>query len=113
MKTDKAELFLYYWRALAPFNDLPEAEYHFDTEIGRKHRFDWAWPGKKIAVEVDGGQFAFRGGRHSTDADRDKLNIAASMGWRVFRFSPSQLKHYPETCIDMVRKALEYKNGNL
>ena len=107
MKTDKSWIFMYYWRALASSLPEPVEEYHFDVELGRKHRFDWAWPAQKIAVEVDGGQFAFRGGRHSTDEDRMKLNLAASLGWRVFRFSPSQLKHYPETCIGLVVKTLE------
>lgn len=83
MSTDKSEMFIYYWKLLA--RDIPvippEAEYYFDKEIGRRHRFDFAWPDHRIAVEVDGGQCVAAGGRHAKDPDRDKLNIAASMRW--------------------------------
>ena len=38
--------------------------------------------------------------------DREKLNIAASLGWLVFRFSPGQLKRNPLECVEIVRKTL-------
>lgn len=111
MSTDKSEMFIYYWKLLA--HDIPvippEAEYYFDKEIGRRHRFDFAWPDHRIAVEVDGGQWVAAGGRHAKDPDRDKLNIAASMRWLVFRFSPDQLKKKPEECIRLVVQALGYR----
>jgi len=44
-----------------------------------------------LAVEIDGGQWAPRGGRHASDGDREKLNTAAVLGWRVLRYSPAQL----------------------
>lgn len=102
---DKSALFYDAWVIMgaAP---APVAEYPFDAEIGRKHRFDWAWPAQRVAVEVDGGGYAFRGGRHNSDADREKLNIAASLGWRVYRFSPTQLVHDPAGCVDMVLAGL-------
>ena len=60
-----------------------------------------------LAIEIDGGQYAPRGGRHNTDADRDKLNMACCLGWRVLRFSGSMLKD-PERVCDTVRWALGY-----
>lgn len=83
----------------------PEAEYPFAAEMRRRWRFDWAFPAYKVAVEVDGGQWQAHGGRHSRDTDRDKLNHAAMLGWRVFRFSPQMLRRDPEGCIRMVEKA--------
>lgn len=65
----------------------PEREYRFHPV--RKWRFDFAWPGKMIAVEVDGGTWS--GGRHTRGAgfekDCEKVNTAVLMGWRVFRFT--------------------------
>lgn len=107
MSKDKSFLFAHAWRILAP--DLPALtpEYNFDKVLGRKHRFDFAHVSSRIGVEVDGGQFAPGGGRHATDADREKLNIAASLRWLVFRFSPKQLETDPQSCVDMVRMAIK------
>ncbi len=103
---DKAQSFDYYWRMFAPDLPRPKPEYEFDRHIGRRHRFDWAWPDFRIAVEVDGGQYSRFGGRHATDADREKLNIAASLRWLVFRFSPQQLERDPAACVGMVAVAI-------
>ena len=60
----------------------------------RKWRMDFAWPDRKVAVEVDGGTWI--GGRHSTgaglDKDYEKHNAAALLGWTVLRFSTSMLR---------------------
>ena len=84
-----------------------EREYMFAKSIGRRWLFDFAFPDDigGIAVECDGGQHAYKGGRHNTDKDRDKLNHAACLGWRVLRFSGTML-HDPERCVKMVRWAL-------
>ena len=83
----------------------PVTEYEFAASIGRRWCFDFAWPGAKVAVEADGGQHAYKGGRHATDTDRTKLNFAAAMGWRVLRFSGEMLKD-PENVCRMVTWAL-------
>jgi very-short-patch-repair endonuclease len=107
-KTDKSDLFLHYWRLIAQRPE-PEREYRFDACIGRKHRFDFAFVAELVAVEVDGGTWAPHGGRHATDADREKGNLAASLGWRMLHFSPKQLKDDPAYCVELVIKALEWK----
>ncbi len=84
-----------------------EREYYFSKSLGRKHRFDFAWPDCKVAVEVDGGQWRSHGGRHNTDADREKLNLAAALGWRVLRFSGAMLDR-PDECAEVIRMALEW-----
>lgn len=60
----------------------------------RKWRFDGAWPDRQIAVEIDGGYFV--GGRHSRGtgqiADNEKINVAQSLGWSVYRFTPQQVQ---------------------
>ena len=103
---DKAQAFAYVWAVYGQGLPRPTPEVEFDKFMGRKHRFDWAWPEYHVAVEVDGGQFSKFGGRHSTDADREKRNIAASLRWLVFYFSPQQLEREPEKCAAFVVKAI-------
>jgi len=69
----------------------PEREYRFDPE--RRWRFDFAWPGLKVAVEIEGGVWIR--GRHVRPAgylgDLEKYNRAVVLGWRVLRYAPHQL----------------------
>lgn len=78
----------------------------FPFAVGRKWRFDFAWPEQKIAAEIDGGSWS--GGRHSRgkgfEEDCRKLNQAALLGWRVFRFTPAMV--HSGTAIDTVMAAL-------
>ena len=70
----------------------PELEYQFhDT---RKWRFDFAWPDRRIAAEVEGGVYS--GGRHTRSTgfikDAEKYNMATELGWWVFRFPGDMVK---------------------
>ncbi len=66
---------------------VPEREHKFHP--WRKWRFDFAWVGLKIAVELEGGVWS--GGRHTRGKgftnDCEKINVATAMGWKVFRFT--------------------------
>lgn len=70
-----------------------KCEYQFHQ--ARKWRFDFAWPDKKLAVEVEGGT-KYGNSRHSKgkgfDDDCDKYNTASAMGWTLFRFSSDLIK---------------------
>jgi len=82
--------FAFYLKAYGvPF----EREYKFHPT--RKWRFDFAFPPFMIAAEIEGGIFS--GGRHTRgtgyQADCEKYNEAAALGWRVFRFTPEMLKN--------------------
>jgi very-short-patch-repair endonuclease len=87
--------------------DLPPAVREHQFHPTRRWAFDWAWPRALLAVEVDGGQHVAGGGRHNTDGDREKLNQAAALGWRVLRFSGAMLASDPIGCVQVVRAALE------
>ena len=117
MVVDKADEFAYYWRIFAA-SDLPEPEreFNFDAELRRKHRFDFAWPELKIAVEIDGGNRMVRKtksgvsvvvGGHTQDKDYEKRNIAASLGWRVFSFTTQMLSKDGEGCVNIVASAVD------
>lgn len=60
----------------------------------RKWRFDFAWPDKKLAVEIEGGHWV--GGRHTRgtgfESDCQKYLEAVMMGWRVLRATGSMVK---------------------
>jgi very-short-patch-repair endonuclease len=79
--------------ALCQQHGLPEpvAEYRFAAP--RRWRFDFAWPDRRVALEVEGG--AFSQGRHvrgkGYKADCEKYSEAAALGWRLLRVLPSQL----------------------
>ena len=70
----------------------PDREYRFhDT---RRWRFDFAYPDKKIAIEVEGG--VYRGGRHTRGKgftnDCVKYNTANELGWTVYRYTTEQVQ---------------------
>lgn len=68
-----------------------EAEFKFHPE--RKWRFDFCFLRHKVAVEVEGGVWS--NGRHTRGSgfikDMEKYNAATELGWRILRFTPSQL----------------------
>ena len=108
MSRDKSGLFLQYWQMLARDEVQPEPEYKFAASIGRKWRFDWAFPAERVAVEIEGNAWNVAGGgRHMQDSDLDKYNHAASLRWLVFRFSPGMLRRDPAGCIEIVRQAVQ------
>lgn len=106
MSQDKAELFLQYWNMLTEL-PAPKSEYNFDKHLGRKHRFDFAFPDRLIAIEIEGNAWNVKGGgRHMQNSDLEKYNIAASLGWRIFRFSPSMIKSNPAGCVQTIVEAV-------
>lgn len=81
------------FRALLKAKGLPEPEAEYRFAPPRKWRFDYAWPAKLVALEVEGG--VWTRGRHTRGSgflkDMEKYNHAARSGWRVLRVTPGQL----------------------
>lgn len=69
----------------------PKWDYRFHPV--RRWLFDFAWPDRMIAVEIEGGQWIQ--GRHNRPAgyahDIEKYNEATRLGWQVYRFTPQQV----------------------
>lgn len=69
----------------------PEREYRFAPP--RRWRFDFCYPGRMLAIEVEGGTWI--GGRHGRGTgyanDLEKYNQAVVMGWRVLRYTTDQV----------------------
>lgn len=84
----------------------PVAEFRFHPT--RRWRFDRAWPAHRVALEIDGG--VWTGGRHTRGGgwhkDTEKLNTAASMGWRVLRCTPETL--HDLALVALLRAALTF-----
>lgn len=96
------------FRALCRRAGLPEPhrEYKF-AKPDRAWRMDFAWPDRRIALEVEGG--VWTGGRHTRGkgflGDIEKYNSAALRGWLVFRCTPSTLDNL--TTVNMIALAYE------
>jgi len=98
--------FLTWWRLFAPRAPEPIAEFRFHPV--RRWRFDYCWPGSKIALELDGGTWTR--GRHTRGAgyrgDCEKLNAAASLGFIVYRVMAGMLEDDPAGVVEMLKEAL-------
>lgn len=81
----------------------PELQWVFAPP--RRYRFDFAWPGRRLAVEVDGGTRGRRceqcgdikaAGRHTRmagiEADAEKYSLAAIDGWKIIRVTAAQVE---------------------
>jgi very-short-patch-repair endonuclease len=105
---DKAGLFAAAWKVCGD-EHVPEREFGFHET--RRWRLDFAFRAQRVGVEVDGNAWHVRGGgRHGTDADRDKINELAARLWVVFHFSPKQLEDDPARCCELVKRALAYRD---
>lgn len=97
----------------------PEKQHKFHPD--RRWRFDFAYPGFMVAIEIEGGMYSqrvichncktpvmkrlkngalvpvFSGGRHLTAkgfaGDRVKYNTATQMGWEVYSLTSDMLKN--------------------
>jgi very-short-patch-repair endonuclease len=83
---------------------VPDREYVFAKP--RRYRFDFAWPDKMVAVEVEGGRWV--GGRHTSPVgfgkDCEKYSEAAARGWRIVRVTPEMIED--GTALGYIERAL-------
>ncbi len=92
--------------------ELPEPERERKFHPVRKWRFDFAWPAYRVALEIDGGIFSKGKERlnHASgpgiQADHEKRNAAAELGWRVLVFTSADLFQRPLKTIQLVANLL-------
>lgn len=86
----------------------PRIEHRFHPV--RRWRFDFAWPGVMLALEIEGGTWS--AGRHvrgrGFEEDCEKHNEAALCGWRVLRATGRMVEE--GTALDLVERALSGTN---
>lgn len=87
--------------------ERPVTEHRFDAV--RKFRMDFAWPERKVYLEVQGGIWKRGKSGHSSGTgirrDMTKITLATTHGWRPILAEPEELK--TEALIETIRKALE------
>jgi very-short-patch-repair endonuclease len=78
-----------FWAAFGIAPPVPEYRFH----PVRKWRIDYAWPDRKLAVEIEGGVHIR--GRHVRPAgftkDMEKYNALDEAGWRLLRYKPGKI----------------------
>lgn len=91
---------------------LPACEREYRFHPTRKWRFDFAWPSRKLAVEVQGGIWI--GGKHSRGAgiekDAEKLNEAQLLGWVVLLVTPAHIR--TGMAVQWIERALRGGSGH-
>lgn len=84
-------------------------ERQFKFHPDRGWTFDFAWPLRKLALELEGFGAGGGGGRHHLPAgiiaDAEKFNAALLLGWRVLR-CPSRGGKDVAMWVDLVTRAL-------
>jgi hypothetical protein len=103
MASSAEDLFLEAWNEFGfPGSDIT-SEYRFFLD--RRWRFDFAFPSRKVAIEIDGR------GRHQTvtgvRSDCEKYNTAILCGWAVLRIPTSDLKGKDEWGEPLIEKFIE------
>jgi very-short-patch-repair endonuclease len=67
----------------------PDREYR--AIEGRKFRYDFAIPSKRLLIEIQGGTWSASTMAHNSGSgirrDCEKLNLAQLAGWRVLHFT--------------------------
>lgn len=90
----------------------PEREYCFSKQ--RKFRFDFAYPNKKLAIEISGNIW-HRGGHSSGKGlirDAEKNNLAILEGWRVLIYTEWHINHALSSVLKQIKEAY-YGSDNL
>jgi very-short-patch-repair endonuclease len=84
--------FLLLWRV----SQGPPLEREFRFHPDRKWRADFSHPESRTLIEIEGGIFMRKGGRHTRGAgyakDAEKYLEAAMAGWTVLRLTEKQLE---------------------
>lgn len=83
------------FRVLIKGLGAPEWREHYRFHPVRKFEFDFAWPHRLIAFEMEGAIWMKGGGGHShplgIERDIEKYNLAAMNGWAVLRVTDKML----------------------
>lgn len=64
----------------------------------RRFRADFAWPHLMLLVELEGGIYLGKKGRHTNPAgyqrDAEKYNLAQDLGYRVMRYTSKEIRSW-------------------
>jgi hypothetical protein len=88
--------------ALLKQSPLPTPELQYEIWDGPRFvaRVDFAYPERKLAIEVDG--FQFHAGRESFDRDRRRLSAISALGWRLQLVTKADIDDLPDATINRI-----------
>ncbi len=72
---------------------------------GRNYRLDFAWPQRRVFVEVDGVSYHSSPGQVAADSERQNRLVRA--GWSPLRFTYRDLMDRPQACAAEVKTLLQ------
>jgi very-short-patch-repair endonuclease len=98
LRRDPTEVEKMMWQAL---RTLPGQRFRRQHPIG-SYIVDFASPGGKLAIEIDGGQHAL----HETE-DAARSEEIARRGYRVLRFWNNDVMHNLSGVLETIRQELE------
>lgn len=70
---------------------------HEVNVAGKTYRIDFVYPGKPIAIELDGHDYHKTKEQRTADAQRERA--LQSMGWTVIRFTGTEIYHNTQKCV--------------
>ena len=79
---------------------MPELQYEIRDGPLFVGRVDFAYPERKLAIEVDG--FQFHSGRESFDRDRRRLSAISALGWRLQLVTKADIYDCPDATINRI-----------
>lgn len=85
---------------------LPEPVKQFEVREGGKFiaRLDFAYPERRLAIEVDG--FGWHSSTRQLQRDRQRQNALVIRKWKIARFASDDIKHHPYRVIEEIRALL-------
>jgi very-short-patch-repair endonuclease len=82
----------------------PTLQHAIEHAPGRWHKVDFAWPDRRLAIEVDGA--AVHGTRTAARRDRRLDREIRAAGWRIERFMGDDVLDTPEVVLTALRTLL-------
>lgn len=92
-----------YWMNVIQ-NEFRDKEYVFQYQFGR-FAIDFAWPHKKIALEIDGDQHYTQPEQRQRDANKEML--LETMGWTLIRVRWKAMFKNPKKFINDVKNVID------
>lgn len=74
------------------------------------YRVDFAIPDLKVIVECDGREF--HTGKEQRERDKKRDEFMEALGWRVLRFTGSEIHKYPSDCVKKIISCFYKKKEN-
>jgi len=86
---------------------LPEPYTQYKFCPTRDWLVDFAWPDRRVILEVEGGIYKAKSGHRSYSGitrDIEKYNMATWLGWQVYRVTPVMVKN--GDALNLIEKVL-------